>query len=338
MFSSPASVWAPFIRTAPLARVFCHVACCGVLCMVLCAAVTGCSQEKKTIESIRQAYEGGDFAEAVVLCERAFREDIDGSVVYYYYGLSLISLDRDIESFGALERAAGLDGALAPEIAAELVAAGKTSFDRGERSRAALRMKTAAVIDPAVELGRFGFLIAEACFEEREFDRAGRFFSAALEEFPDTVVAEGSFFKLAECLSETGDSLGAIDVLERQLQSFPVGTLAERAQWRLVSLLFESAQAEFDRGDYDSAAGILTRVIARSDNPSLVQKSRFMVGECYERTQDFEKAYVQYRTIIDEDMGASSRLVDRARSKIKTMDDAGLLDDLPNEMRQYLEK
>lgn len=308
--------------------------CCAALCVVICAAVTGCSRERKAVESIRQAYERGDFAEAVVLCERAFRDDFDGSELYFFYGLSLISLDRDIESFGALKRAAELDGSLVAGIAAQLVAAGKRSFERGERTRAALRMRTAAEIDSGVELGRFGFLIADVCFDEREFEKAGRYFSAALEAYPDTAVAEGAFFKLSECFSETGDSLGAIEVLERQLRSFPVGSLAERAEWRLVSLLFESAQAEFNRGDYDSALEILTRVISRSDNPALVQKSRFMIGECYERNEDFEKAYAQYRAIIDEDLGASSRLVERARAKIKIMDDAGLLDDLPNELRK----
>ncbi len=323
------SIRAASIRSASLAGVF----FAGMLCISLCIPLTGCSKEQRSIGPIRQAYEKGDFSETVMLCERALRDDVDASDVYAYYGLSLLSLGRDVESFHALKRAAGLDGAVGAEIAAELLAAGKISYDRGEKSRAALRIRTATEVDPRIDLGRFGFVVAEACFDAREFNRAERFYAAALAEFPDTAVAETALFRLAECRSETGDSLGAIEALERQLRLFPVGNLAVQAEWQLATLLFENARLEFERADYDTAAGILTRVIKRSDNLALVQKSRFMLGECYERKEDFKKAYEQYKAIIDEDLGASGRIIDRSRSKIKTMDAAGLLDEIPNELR-----
>jgi tetratricopeptide (TPR) repeat protein len=329
MSSSLLSIRAASIRTSLLGGVF----FAGMLCIAVCITLTGCSKEKKAIGPIRQAYEKGDFAETVMLCERALRDDVDGSDVYAFYGLSLLSLGRDVESFHALKRAAGLDGTVGAEIAEELLAAGRVSYDRGEKSRAALRIRTAAEIDPAIDLGRFGFVVAEACFDAREFERAERFYTAALAEFPDTSVAETALFRLAECRSEAGDSLGAIEVLERQLRLFPVGNLAVQAEWQLVTLLFENARSEFARANYDTAAGILNRVIKRSDNLALVQKSRFMMGECFERKEDFEKAYEQYKAIIDEDLGASGRIVDRSRSKIKTMDEAGLLDEVPNELR-----
>ena len=322
------SIRAASIRNGALAALF----FAGTLCIAVCITLTGCSKTQKTIGPIREAYDKGDFAETVMLCERALRDDVDGSDVYAYYGRALLSLGRDVESFHALKRAAGLDGSLGVEIAAGLLAAGRISYDRGERSRAALRIRTAAEIDPGIDLGRFGFVVAEACFDAREFDKAERFYAAALAEFPDTAVAETALFRLAECRSEAGDSLGAIEALERQLRLYPVGNLAVQAEWQLVELLFENARAEFDRANYDVAAGILTRVIKRSDNLALVQKSRFMMGECYERKEDFEKAYEQYKAIIDEDLGASGRIVDRSQAKIKTMDEAGLLDEIPNEL------
>ena len=313
------------IRTLPVVLVF----------LVLAAPLAlGCSKLHKTVGSIQKAYDRGDFSETVILCERALREGVDGSPVYHYYGLALLALDRDIESFDALKKAAALDGALGEGIAESLVEAGTASFENGERNRAVLRFRAAVEIDEGLDLGRYGFAVAEACFDDREFGRAEAHFAAALDAFPDTLAAEGALFRLAECRSAMGDSLGAIKALEEELRRFPVGSLAVRAEWQLVTLLYENARAEFKRGNYESAAGMLDRVIAKSDNPALIEKSRFLLGECYERLQEFEKAREQYQWVIDGDIGASDRLPARARSKIRTMEESGLLDDTSNELRK----
>ena len=98
-----------------------------------------------------------------------------------------------------------------------------------------------------------------------------------------------------------------------------------QAEWKLVNLLYERARSEFDRGNYEAAQDVLTDLLERTDNVSLVQRARFVLGESYERMGDYGEAYEQYKAIIREDLGASGRIVERARARIDAFRDAGLI-------------
>lgn len=296
--------------------------------VLLCLAVlacTGCSEKRKVIADIRSTFSQDNYEETILLCERAFRKDIRDGEVYYYYGLSLLGLGRDYESYRRFEEAVDVDPLWAGKIAEKLLEKGGDAHERGERRKAAERLKFAANLYPPLELGSLKYLVAEAYFEERGFDRAAIMYREALSERPDTTVAEKAYYNLAQCYVAMGDSTGALDALEELLARFPKGGLAGQAEWRLVNILYEHAKSEFTRGNYVTVVEEIDDLLRRTDNNSLVQRARFLLGEAYERMEDYTSAYEQYRTIIDKDRGASGRIVERAREKINALRDSGLL-------------
>ena len=317
MIEKAVSSWLPGGRLAHLGVV--------VLIGTLLLANGGCTKKKKTLSSIEDAYTRQDYDETMVLCEHALKNNVVDGDIYLYYGMALVAIGRDFESFDRFERAVQLDGSLSGFVAGYLEQKGRESFAAGEGTRAARRLRAAVEFDPRVELGALKYVLADEYFGAKEFDKAARLYTAALEEFPDTVVAEEALFNLSASYSALGDSAAAMEVLERQLALFPRGGLARQAEWRLVNMFYDSAQSEFERGNYETVIEVVTELLARTENVSLIQRARFLLGETYERMGEFDKAYVQYKAIIQEDRGASGRIVARARAKIDALRDAGLL-------------
>jgi len=300
----------------------------ATLLVAFCAAVaasSGCSEESKALSSIRESFAQEKYEDTMLLCRQALRKDIHDGEVYYYYGLSLLELGRDYESFRRFDEAVAADSTLGPDIAQRLQAKGRAAFDKGSKRRASDRLKFAVGLDSTIELGSLKYLVADAYFNERVFDRAAVLYASAIEARPDTAAAEAAYFNLAECYVAVGDSSGALRALENLLERFPKGKLAGRAEFKLVNLLYEHARTEFDRGNYNLVVEEISLLLERSSNVSLVQRARFLLGEAYEHLEDYPNAYDQYKTIIDQDRGASGRIVERARDKINALRDSGLL-------------
>ena len=287
--------------------------------------LAGCSEQTKALADIRAAFSNENYEETVILCEHALRQDIRDSDVYYYYGLSLLELGRDYEAFRRFDEAVVADSTKGVKIAAWLIAKGQEAFSRGEARRAAERVKIAANLDSQADLGSFKYLVADAYFGEKRFETAADLYRSAIEERPDTSVAEGAYFNLAQCYVVLGDSTNAVNALEQLLDRFPKGSLSGRARWKLVNLLYEHARTEFTRGNYQTVVKEIKTLLTRTSNNSLVQRARFLLGEAYERMADYPRAYEQYKTIIDKDRGASGRIVERARQKIEALRESGLL-------------
>ena len=147
----------------------------------------------------------------------------------------------------------------------------------------------------------------------------------AVYEYPDTSAAEGAFFNMAQCYIALGDSTSAIASLERQIENFPRAPLAGQARLKLVNMIYKGARGEFERGNYETVIEQITDLLDRTRNVSLVQRARFLLGEAYERMEEYQQAYEQYKAVIREDRGASGRIVEKAREKINTLRDSGLL-------------
>jgi tetratricopeptide (TPR) repeat protein len=297
---------------------------------VLAAAVislalgSGCSKEKKAVAEIREAFEAEEFQEAIAFCRHAIRRGIEAPEVYYYYGASLLSINRDFEAFRQLELAAEGDPSMSPRIAEFLYESGTRSYQKRLRSQAAKRMRQAVEMDPALDLGPYVYMVADAYFAENDYEPAARFYARALVERPDTSAAEEAHLNLAKAYVEIGSPSRARETLVEMLDRYPDGTLVTQARWRLVNLLYEEGEKQFVLGNYEEVVEVIDELLRRTRNPGLSQKSRFLLGETYERMGEYENAYLQYRRIIDTDRGASGRIVERARQKISALREAGL--------------
>jgi tetratricopeptide (TPR) repeat protein len=286
--------------------------------------VAGCSQEKKAISEIRAAYEASEYREAVALCRHAIRRGVDPAEVYYYYGVSLVSMDRDFEGFRQLEIAAEHDPTSARKIAQFLFENGEQTFQKRLRTKSARRIQKAVEIDPVLDLGRYAYLVADEYFATKDYENARRYYARAIEAHPDTSAAEGAYLNLAISCAETGAASRAREYLETLLDRYPRSALGTDARWRLVNLLYEEGEKQFVLGNYLETVEVIEELLTRTRNPGLKQKSRFLLGETYEALGEFDNAYQQYRKIIEGDRGASGRIVERAREKIAALREAGL--------------
>jgi tetratricopeptide (TPR) repeat protein len=288
------------------------------------AAGGGCSKEQKAISEIREAFEAHDYRETVALCRHAIRQDIDAAKVYFYYGASLVSLGRDFEGFRQLGEASRRDPGLSNTIGLLLFESGELSYQKRRRSQAAKRMQKAIEIDPTLDLGPYLYLVADGYFADKDYERASQLYARAIESIPDTSVVEEAYLNLAVAYMEIGAPGRARESLEQLLDLRPRGSLATQARWRLVNLLYEQGEKLFLLGNYEEVIEIIGELLSRTRNPGLVQKSRFLLGETYERLGEYDRAYTQYRKIIEKDRGASGRIVERAKEKIAALREAGL--------------
>lgn len=290
----------------------------------LCAT-SGCGKEEKAIAKIRGEYAAGDYAETAALCEDALRDGVAKGEVNFYYGLSFLATGRDAEALGRFERALEADSALSVRIVEELVAMARKSHSQGLVERATRLARAAVDIEPGAGIGALRYVVADDLFGERNWRAASREYVRALAEYPDTAAAERGYFNLSASLAAAGDTSAAIAALEHQLEGFPRGALGSEARWNLAGILYARGLAEFETGDYDAAAGLARRVLRFSDDPAIVQKARFLIGEAAERSGDFDGAFEQYSAIAEEVEGPSAGLAERARAKIRAFRDAGLL-------------
>ena len=301
--------------------------CCAplLLCVCLFLSSFGCSKEKQTISTIRSTYEHGDYREVVTLCRHAIGEDITGAEVYYYYGLALLSLERDFESYRQLKRAVEIKPEMSRAVAAQLLDKGKEAIAAKDFHNGEERLKAAVRYDPNIHLGALRYAVADAYFKDNDFQVASQLYRAAVEEYPDTSAAQQAYFNLGQCYLAMGMDKQAVEAFYKQLDEFPRGALSGQAKWKLANALYDIAWDEFSMGNYETAVEELDELLARTTNSTLIQKARFLLGEAYERLGDYTKAYGQYRAIIREDRGASGRIVERAKEKIEALRDSGLI-------------
>ncbi len=291
---------------------------------VLVAVLGGCSKGNKTLAEVKKAYETKDYSETVALCKFAIRRQRATPEVYYYYGASLIALDRDYEGFRRLEEAISGDMSLAPDAGELLFAAALGDVGSGRRAKAARRMQKAVEYDPSVELGPHRFLVADVYFKEKNYGRAAPFYAKAIAAHADTSILESAWFNMAVAYDEMGWNTQAREAFEMILELYPQGEFRSESSWRLSNLLYEDAEKQHVLGNYEEAVEALSTLVERTSNRGLLQKSRFLLGESYEAMGDYDDAYREYTEVIRVDRGASGRIVERAREKIAALQEAGL--------------
>lgn len=295
-----------------------------VIAFIVLAGLCGCSKRQRAVSAIERAYARGNYQEAVALCERALRSDIAETDVFFFYGLSLLALDRDGEAFDRLNRAVSMTPARGPEVAERLLGTAREALSRGKTPQAARRARAASECCAEVELGPFEYLVADSYFDEKRWEDAAERYRRALSALPDTSAAEKAYYNLASCYAAASDTTSTIETLERQLSRFPRGALAGQGEWMLVNLMYDRGRSEFQRGNYEQAAAMATGIIGRSENGVVVQRARLLLGESYERMGDYASAYEQYEAIVLDERGASGRFAERARARIKAIREAGL--------------
>jgi tetratricopeptide (TPR) repeat protein len=291
--------------------------------VALCAAA-GCAEDRSSAGAIREAYAEGRYEEALSLCERSIRRGAADGEVFYISGMLLLAEGKVDAAEDRFREALRADSSLADEIAGALLERAEDSLDEGTVPRATLLARAAAGIDRSAPVGRLGYLVAASYYDERNWAEAAYWYEEAVGAYPDTGAAELALIHLAESRAAMGDSAGAIEALEMELERFPRGEVANRAGWVLSGLLYGRARAEFERGDYRAVLRTAQRAADVSRDDLTVQKAAFLIGETFERLGDFDRAYEQYEKIAAEGRGAPGGIAERAKAKMRGFREAGL--------------
>jgi Tfp pilus assembly protein PilF len=296
----------------------------GILCLIVVSACIGCAREGKTLSSIKKKFANGSYKEVVILSKRALENDSKSAEVRYYYGLSLLALERDHEAFSQLEKAVFIDSLLAPGAARILFKQGEADLVQGRRQRASGRLMEAARLNASLPLGSLTYIVADAYYRNKDYSRAVIYYERAIANKPDTTAAEEAYMQMAEAYAHLQQAQRAEDSYRCLLKKFPRGSLAVKAKWRLANLLLEEARSALDLGNYDRVLSLVHELLDITRNASLIQNARFVLGEAYEGLSEYDMALEQYKEIIRSDQGASGSIIERARQKIEAYRRAGL--------------
>jgi tetratricopeptide (TPR) repeat protein len=285
----------------------------------LCWGCLACS-ERGAVREMRRAFEKGDYSEVVVVGRHSLRTDSTNARVLLYYGMALAAQDRLHEGFEAIDRAVKRDEATAKPAAEFLWESGNAGkFD----VTAARKLAKAAELDTSLDLGKRRFAVADLYFSERRYDDAIRMYEDAVRLYADTTACENALARLAESYAVTDRQGDARRTMETLVKKYPRGEHAREAWVRLDDITYGEAQKALERGDLQHAAELADQLVGRTQNRSLQQKGRFVLGEAYERMGETGRAYAAYREIIESDRGDSGGVVERARERIEALQGAG---------------
>jgi tetratricopeptide (TPR) repeat protein len=281
----------------------------------------GCSSGGP-VADMRHAYEKGDFSEVVTLGRHAIRNGNAPADVHYYYGMALIALGRDSEGFAEIDVAVAANAGLKKDAAAKLL-----DFSAREGvgpMDGARRLRKAHELDEGIDLDRRRFVVADTYFEDRDFQHAAALYDEAVNKFPAAPECERAYARLSECWRALGDDEKARAAMETLVKRFPRSGEGQGAAANLNELLYQDAERHFDAGEFDEAIASASEVVGKADNRSLQQKARFLLGQAYEGKGDRAAAYEAYREVIRNDRGDSGQIVERARTRIEALQEAGL--------------
>lgn len=271
---------------------------------------------------MRRAFDEGDFAEAITLGRHAVRSGEASPVVHLYYGVALVGAGRDPEGFAEVDTAVAAKADLAKEAASILEGlAGREGLSSSDRAR---RLRKAFELDDTIDLGRQRFAVASTYFEDRNFARAAVLYTDAVSKFPDASECETAYARLSECWSALGEEEKSRRAMETLVKRYPRGQQAEGAANNLNDIMYEEAQRHLDAGEYDEAIALAGELVGKAENRSLQQKGRFLLGQAYEARGDRAAAYEAYREVLRNDRGDSGQIVERARTRIEALQEAGL--------------
>jgi TolA-binding protein len=236
--------------------------------------------------------------------------------------MALIALGRDSEGFAEVDTAVAANAGLKPDAATKLREySAREGIGRDESAR---RLRKAHELEPGIDLEKHRFAVADTYFADRDFEKAAQLYDEAVTKYPDAPECERAYQRLAECWRVLGDDEKARATMETLVKRFPRSGEGQGAAANLNELLYQDAQHHLDAGEFDQAISAASDVVTKADNRSLQQKARFLLGQAYEGKGDRQAAYEAYREVIRNDRGDSGQIVERARSRIEALQEAGL--------------
>jgi tetratricopeptide (TPR) repeat protein len=296
-----------------------------VFVLLLAGLAAGCSgSEKRMVREAETLLERGEFEEAVFFCRRLLKRHPDSPRGLFVLGSAKLHLGQDVEAEAAFERSLQAGGTTGKELGALYLELGLESSRGGSPVRGRRRLMQAHAYDPGLEFGRLDYAVADAYYDQGDFESAIPLYRRALASDSDTTVAESALFRLAASLEAVGREDEARDVYGRFLSHYPGSERKERALARLQNLYYTRAEEEFEAGRLEECLSLLREVLRYASNPLMRDRARFLMGQVFEGMGEYEEARNAYMEIVSTANVGSMRIRERALDRLEQFNDIGL--------------
>ncbi len=294
--------------------------------LLLAIALAGCAgDELEAHLSKGKAYfEDGNYEEAQLEGLYVILREPDHEDALRLVARSLLAQNRDGEAEGYFKRLVTRSPLHVYEAAELYESRARKDYREGEKSRAARRWTIALDFEPMLDLGPYGFFMADRAYDERDWALAATLYQRALAAYPDSSVVSRALFPYGVSLHRLERRREALDVLEPFIRSYPRHRQRHEAIWLYQEVLIHEARAANARMDYEGAVEYLRKALRYSDNPPMTAEALLELGASFESLQDYDAAAGCYRRVIEESSTDTGRVYDTAVERLTKLEKARL--------------
>ncbi len=296
----------------------------GALLLVLVFA--GCSRNglEEHLRKGQQYFAEGQFEEAQLEGLYVLIRDPENEDALRMVAKSLLAQDRDGEAEGYFRRLTERNPFYAIEAAQLYDELARSDYESGEKSRATRRWAIALRFEPRIDLGPYGFHMADRAYDDRDWARTALLYERALAAYPDTSIVRGVLYPYSVSLQRLERGQEALGVLEPFLKRYPRHRKRHEAIWLYQEILIQEARAANGRMDYEGAVEYLRKALRHRENPPMTAEALLELGSSYESLQDYDAAASCYRRVIEESSTHTGRIYDAAVERLSKLEKARL--------------
>ncbi|MCP4549042.1 MAG: tetratricopeptide repeat protein [bacterium] len=237
---------------------------------------------------------------------------------------SLLMQNKDSEAESYFRELAKFSSAYAREAAMLYNELAQEDYRANQKSRATRRWRIALNLFPHLDLGPYSFFMASKCYDDREWQQAADLYGRALAAYPDTSAVRNVRFPYGVSLYRLERWDQSLVELEKFLAAYHRHRQRFEAILIYQEILIKQAEYSNARMDYENAVRLLRKSLRYKENPPKTSEALLVLGDCYERMQDYNAAADCYRKIINANVGGVGRYYDTAIEKLGRLDKAKL--------------
>jgi tetratricopeptide (TPR) repeat protein len=292
-------------------------------CLVLVASAAACAScgSGSVLEQAEDEYGKGNYREALYIVRHHFRKGGDRTPeLLFLAGRSYMRLGIEAEASDSFAEVFSSDSTWAPMIAGVLRDEALASLEKGLTAKGSRFIIQAANYGQDLDFGRFDGLAGDLMLERKDYRGAIYYYTAFLEENPDTAGAAAVMMDLGAAYEGHGDTLKAIQLYREFQDRYPKSRMRSTAQWKLENLLLDSGEEMLTGGEAEEAELVLAELAAGAGNVLVREKANFLLAEIYESREDYARAVRYYKEVVNLNLGSSGRLAEKAKERIERIE------------------
>ncbi len=297
---------------------FRRLACLGLAVMTAVSASCG---SKTVLEQVEEKYAKGHYREGLYIVRHHFRRGGERTPeLLFLAGKSYMRLGIEAEASDSFAEVFSSDSTWAEMIAGVLRHEALESLEKGLTAKGSRFIIQAVNYEQDLDFGRFDGLAGDLMLDRKDYRGAIHYYTAFLEEFPDTAGAAAVMMDLGAAYEGHGDILEAIHLYRVFQDRYPRSRMISTARWKLENLLLDSGKEMLSGGEPEEAERILGELVETAGNLLVREKANFLLAEIYESRADYPTAVRYYTEVVNLNLGSSGRLVEKAKERIERIE------------------